>query len=68
MCDPALAGVTQWIEWWTANHRVAGLIPTQGTCLVCGTGPHEGVLKRQSCIDVSLPLFLPLFPSPEINK
>ena len=31
--DSALAGVAQWIEHWTANQRVAGLIPTHSTCL-----------------------------------
>ena len=29
----ALAGVVWWIECWTANQRVAGSIPCQGTCL-----------------------------------
>ena len=32
-CCLALAGVTQWIECWPVNQRVAGLIPSQGTCL-----------------------------------
>ena len=57
--DSALAGVAQWIELQTANQRVAGLIPSQGTCLGCGPGPQEGAPKRQPHIDVSLPLFLP---------
>ena len=35
----ALAGVTQWIECQPANQRVAGLIPSHGTCLGCGPGP-----------------------------
>ena len=26
-----LAGVAQWIECWTMNQRLAGLIPSQGT-------------------------------------
>ena len=39
----ALAGVAQWIERRPANQRVAGLIPSQGTCLGCGTGPQQGV-------------------------
>ena len=25
-----MAGVAQWIEWWTANERVAGSIPSLG--------------------------------------
>ena len=36
----ALAGVTQWIESRPANERVAGSIPSQGTCLGCGPGPQ----------------------------
>ena len=31
----ALAGVAQWIRWQTARQRVAGSIPSQGTCLGC---------------------------------
>ena len=34
----ALAGVAQWIECQPANQRVAGLIPSQSTCLGCGLG------------------------------
>ena len=36
----ALAGVAQWTECWPANQRVAGSIPSQGTCLNCGPGPQ----------------------------
>ena len=36
-CDNT--GVAQWIEYQPANQRVAGLIPSQGTCLGCGPGP-----------------------------
>ena len=36
----ALAGVAQWIEYQPANQRVAGSIPSQGTCLGCGLGPQ----------------------------
>ena len=36
----ALGGVGQWIERWPANPKVAGSIPSQGTCLSCGTGPQ----------------------------
>ena len=35
-----LTGVAQWIECWPANLRVAGSIPSQGTCLGCGPGPQ----------------------------
>ena len=36
----ALAGVAQWIKCRPVNHRVAGLIPSQGTCLDCRPGPQ----------------------------
>ena len=35
----ALAGVAQWIERGPLNQRVAGLIPSQGTCLDCRPDP-----------------------------
>ena len=58
------AGVAQWIEHQPANQSVAGLIPSQGTCLVCRPSPQSGACKRQPHIDVSLPLFL--LPSPSL--
>ena len=33
MMTMALASVAQWIEFWPVNQRVAGSIPSQGTCL-----------------------------------
>ena len=36
----ALAGVAQWIEHGPAKQRVAGSIPSQGTCLGGGPGPR----------------------------
>ena len=66
----ALAGVTQWIECRPANHRVAGLIPSQSTCLGCRPGPWLGVCERQP-VDVSLThqCFSPSLPiSLKINK
>ena len=36
----ALASVTQWIERGPVNHRVASLIPSQGTCRGCRPGPQ----------------------------
>ena len=56
--SPALAGVAQWTECWPANQRVAGSIPSQGTCLGYRPGPRWGLCKRQPHNDVSLPLFL----------
>ena len=63
-----MGGVAQWIERWPENQRVAGLIPSQGTCLGCGPGPQQGVQKRQPHIDVSPSLFLPPFPSLKIKS
>ena len=60
----ALAGVAQWIQCQPENQRVAGLIPSQGTCLGCGPDPQWGAHERQPHIDVSLPPF----PSLKINK
>ena len=59
----ALAGVAQWIEHQPSNQSVASSIPSQGTCLGFGPGPQQGAHERQPHIDVSLPLFLPPFPS-----
>ena len=59
----ALAGVAQWIERWPVNPRVAGSIPSQGTFLGCGPDSQEREHERQPHTDVSLPLFLPPFPS-----
>ena len=63
-----LAVVAQWIECLLANQRVAGSIPSQGTCLGCVSGPWLGVYKRHPQIAVSLPLFYPPFSSLKINK
>ena len=35
-----LAGVAQWTECWPANQKVASSIPSQYTCLGCGSGPQ----------------------------
>ena len=59
----AMAGVAQWIECWPMNQRVTSSIPSQGTCLGCRLGPQGRVCGRQPHIDVSLPLFLPSYPS-----
>ena len=52
-----LAGMAQWIECWSANQRVAGSIPSQGTCLGCRQDPLWKACKRQPHTDISLPLF-----------
>ena len=61
----------QWIECQPANQRVASLIPSQDTCLGYGPDSHLGACERQlmflSHIVVSLPLFLPSFPSLKIK-
>ena len=59
----ALRGVAQRTECRPTKQRVAGLIPSQDRCLGCGPGPQQGACERQLHIDVSLPLFLPSFPS-----
>ena len=64
---PVLAGVAQWIEHWPANQKVAGSIPSQGTCLGCGPGPQWGTYERQQHIDVSLSPSLPPL-SLKVNK
>ena len=60
--------MAQWIECWPVNQRVAGSIPSQDTCLSCGPDPQWGAQDRQPHTDVSLPLFLLLFPSLKTNK
>ena len=36
----AAAGVGQWIECRPVNQSVGDLIPSQGICLGCGSGPQ----------------------------
>ena len=55
--------VAQWIGRRPVNQRVTGSIPSEDTCLGCGPGPHVGAHERQVHINVSFPLFLPLFLS-----
>ena len=59
----ALAGVAQWIEPQPANQRVAGSIRVRAHAWVVGQVPWCRACKRQPHIHVSLPLFLPPFPS-----
>ena len=53
----SLASVAQWIEHQPANQKVAGSIPSQGTCLGCRPGPQLRACERQ-LIHVSLPVSL----------
>ena len=62
----ALAGVAQWIECWPVNQRVAGSIPSQGTCLGCRPGPQQEACEKQPHIKCFSPLLLPF--SLKINK
>ena len=56
----ALAGVAQWTGNQPANWGVTSSIPSQGTSLGCGPGPHLGTCKKQP-INVSLVHYF--FPS-----
>ena len=59
-----MAGVALWIEG--PNRKVTGLIPSQGTCLGFGPRSPVGGVREATCLlhmEVSLPLFLPPFPS-----
>ena len=58
--DPALAHVAQCIEGWPVNRKVAGSIPSQGTCLGCRPGPQGGEHMRGNHTLMFLPS---LFPS-----
>ena len=39
--------MAKWIHHWPAKQKVAGSIPSQGTCLGCRQGPQFGVCERQ---------------------
>ena len=54
----ALAGVAQWIKCQPTNHRVAGWIPSQGTCR---PGPQWGgrIRGNHTLMFLSLSLSLP---------
>ena len=53
---PALAGVAQWIECWTANQRVSSSIPIRAHARVAGQVPSEGARARGNCTLVFLSL------------
>ena len=56
----ALAGVAQWIESGPTKQRVAGSIPSHGTCLGCGPGPLWGAHERHPPTSTFLCLFFSL--------
>ena len=64
----ALAGVAQWVDRQPVNERIAGSIPSWGTCLGCGLALNLGAFGRQpiyvplthGCFSPSLSPFLPL--------
>ena len=66
--NQALTCVAQLVEHRLVKQKVAGLIPSQGTCLGCGPLPNGGVCERQpinisfthQCVSPSLPPSLPL--------
>ena len=65
----ALAGVAQWTGYRPVNQRVAGSIPSEGTCLCCRPGLLWGVCERGCvhwCFSASLSSSLLL--SLKINK
>ena len=70
--ERALVGVAQWIEHQPANQKVAGLSPSQGTCLGCRPGPWWGCVQEAANLFISCTLmFLSLsfsFPSPLSKK
>ena len=64
----AIAALPQWVEHRSENWKVAGLILSQDTSWVVGQVPRCGGVRGTQLIllshtDVSLPLFLPPFPS-----
>ena len=61
-----LAGVAQWTEHQSVNQRVAGSIPSQGTCLGCRLGPQLEACERQSVyVSLACQCFSPT-PSPSL--
>ena len=58
-----LAGVAQWIEWWPETKGSLVRFPLRAHAWVAGQVRSMRAHERQPHIDVSLPLFLPPFPS-----
>ena len=63
-----LAGVAQWIEHGPVNQRVTGSILNLRHVPGLQARSPTGACKRQPQVDVSIPHFLPPFPSLKINK
>ena len=59
----ALTCVAQLVGCHSAKWNVDCSIPSGGSCLGCRSGPQLGAWERQPHTDISLPLFLPPFPS-----
>ena len=59
-CTLSPAGVAQWTEGQPANQRVAGSIPSQGTCWVVGQAPAWGCGRGNRSMFLSLSPFFPL--------
>ena len=55
--------MAQGIEWGSVNQKVAGSIPSQGTCLGCGPGPHLGCARSSQSVSLLHIYFLSLSPS-----
>ena len=80
MCRPGLRGdmSPDWCDsvgCHPAKQKVTSSIPSQSMCLGCGFVPGQDAYERQPIdvsfshlFDVSLPLFLTLFPSLEIKS
>ena len=70
MISSALASVAQWIEHQPVNQEMAGLIPSQGTCVVCRLGLWVELCERQPidvCFSLTL-MFLSLsLPPPSLK-
>ena len=64
----SLAGAAQWIECQPANQKIAGSIPSQGTCLGGGPDPQLRVCETQPINEFLACQCFPPFPSPLSKK
>ena len=60
----ALTGGAQLLGLHSVKQRVISLILHRGTCMGYGFSPPGHSMCKRQPFDVSLPLFLPPFPSP----